>query len=54
MVKEIVKDTNVLTQKSEKVELNEAIEIVIDLLDTANHHADHCGFCFSLGCNKWI
>ena len=42
MVKEIVKDTNVLTQKSEKVELNEAIEIVIDLLDTANHHADHC------------
>ena len=42
MVKEIVKDVNVLTQKSEKVELNEAIEIVIDLLDTANHHADHC------------
>ena len=42
MVKEIVKDTNVLTQKSEKVELNEAIEIVVDLLDTANHHVDHC------------
>lgn len=42
MVKEIVKDVNVLTQKSEKVELNEAIEIVVDLLDTANHHVDHC------------
>lgn len=42
MVKEIVKDVNVLTQKSEKVELNEAIEIVVDLLDTANYHVDHC------------
>lgn len=42
MVKEIVKDVNVLTQKSEKVELNEAIEIVVDLLDTANQHVDHC------------
>jgi peptide deformylase len=42
MVKEIVKDVNVLTQKSEKVELNEAVEIVVDLLDTANQHVDHC------------
>ena len=42
MVREIVKDTNILTQKSEKVELEEAQEIAIDLIDTANHHVKNC------------
>lgn len=42
MIKEIIKDINVLTQKSEKVELDEAIEIVVDLIDTAIHHIDRC------------
>lgn len=42
MVKEIVKDINVLTQKSEKVDLFDARDIVIDLIDTAVHHIDHC------------
>lgn len=42
MIKDIVKDTNILTQKSEKVKIEEAKEIITDLLDTANFHADHC------------
>ena len=42
MVKEIVKDENFLTKKSEIVEITEAQEIITDLLDTAKHHIDHC------------
>ena len=42
MVKEIVKDENILTQKSEQVSIEEAQEIITDLLDTANHHIDNC------------
>lgn len=42
MIKEIVKDTEFLTQKSEQVSLEEAQEIITDLLDTANHHIDNC------------
>lgn len=42
MIKEIVKDVDVLTQKSEKVKIEEAKEIITDLLDTADFHADHC------------
>ena len=42
MVREIIKDENILTQKSEKVELAEAKEIVSDLLDTAKAHIDNC------------
>jgi peptide deformylase len=42
MIKEIVKDTEFLTQKSETVTVEEAQEIITDLLDTAHHHIDHC------------
>ncbi len=42
MIKEIVKDTEFLTQKSETVSVEEAQEIVTDLLDTASHHIDNC------------
>ena len=42
MVREIIKDENSLTQKSERVELAEAKEIISDLLDTAKAHIDNC------------
>ena len=42
MIKEIVKDENFLTQKSEQVTFEEAQEIITDLLDTASHHIDDC------------
>ena len=42
MIKDIVKDTDILTQKSEQVSVEEAQEIITDLLDTANHHIDDC------------
>lgn len=42
MIKEIVKDENILTQKSERVEFEEAKEIIADLLDTAKAHMDVC------------
>lgn len=42
MIKEIVKDESILTQQSEKVEIEEAQEIITDLLDTAHHHIDNC------------
>jgi peptide deformylase len=42
MVKEIVKDEEVLTQKSEPVSVEEAQEIITDLLDTAQAHIGEC------------
>lgn len=42
MIREIVKDINVLTQKSEPVDLDEAKEIIVDLFDTAIEHQDNC------------
>ena len=42
MIKDIVKDETILTQKSEQVSVEEAQEIVTDLLDTAYHHIDEC------------
>ena len=42
MVKEIIKDENILTQKSDRVGLEEAKEIISDLLDTAKAHMDNC------------
>ena len=42
MIKEIVKDEKILTQQSEKVEMEEAQEIITDLLDTANYYLDNC------------
>ena len=42
MVKEIIKDETILTQKSEQASVEEAQEIITDLLDTAYHHIDNC------------
>ena len=42
MIKEIVKDETILTQKSETLSVEEAQEIIVDLLDTANEHIDEC------------
>jgi peptide deformylase len=42
MIKEIIKDEEFLTQKSEAVTFEEAQEIITDLLDTAYHHIDGC------------
>jgi peptide deformylase len=42
MIREIIKDENILTQKSERVELVEAKEIISDLLDTAKAHINNC------------
>lgn len=56
MIKEIVKDTEFLTQKSEQVNLEEAQEIITDLLDTANHHIDNCAGLAApqIGINKRV
>lgn len=56
MIKEIVKDTEFLTQKSEQVSLEEAQEIITDLLDTANHHIDNCAGLAApqIGINKRV
>lgn len=42
MVREIVKDEEFLTRKSETVSVEEAQEIITDLLDTANAHSIEC------------
>ena len=42
MVKEIVKDVNVLQQKSEEFIFGEDDHIIDDLIDTANAHRDNC------------
>lgn len=56
MIKEIVKDTNILTQKSEAVTFEEAQEIITDLLDTAYHHIDTCAGLAApqIGVNKRV
>ena len=42
MVKEIIKDTDILSQKSEKVQKNEDISgLAQDLIDTANYHKEN-------------
>ena len=42
MIKDIVKDIDILTQKSEPVSIEEVQEVITDLLDTANYHIDEC------------
>ena len=42
MIKEIVKDTEFLSKKSEKFILGEDDYIIQDMLDTANAHKDDC------------
>jgi peptide deformylase len=56
MIREIVKDTEFLTQKSEPVSVEEAQEIITDLLDTANEHIDNCAGLAApqIGVNKRV
>ena len=42
MVKEIVKDLDILAKKSEEFILGEDDDLIIDMIDTANAHADRC------------
>ena len=43
MVKEIIKDTNILTQKSERFDFNvDNVNVIQDLIDTANANIDRC------------
>ena len=42
MTKDIVKDINVLHQKSEQFVFGEDDAVILDLLDTANAHASNC------------
>lgn len=56
MIKEIVKDEEILTQKSEQATVEEAQEIITDLLDTAYHHIDTCAGLAApqIGVNKRV
>lgn len=42
MVREIVKDTEILTQKSERFVIGQDEHLIKDMLDTANAHKDRC------------
>ena len=42
MVKQIVKDEKILTQKSEKFIFGEDDYLIDDMIDTANAHIEHC------------
>jgi peptide deformylase len=56
MIKEIVKDEEILTKKSEQVSFEEAQEIITDLLDTAKAHFDDCAGLAApqIGINKRV
>ncbi len=56
MIKEIVKDEEILTKKSEQVTFEEAQEIITDLLDTARAHIDECAGLAApqIGVNKRV
>lgn len=42
MIKEIIKDENILTQRSEKFILGKDNHIIDDMIDTANAHKENC------------
>lgn len=42
MIREIVRDTNILQQVSKKIKPKEANQIIQDLIDTAEEHRDKC------------
>lgn len=56
MIKDIVKDTKILTQKSERFEFGKDDYLIRDMLDTAEYHKDHClGLaCIQIGVPKNI
>lgn len=56
MVREIVKDTAILTQKSERFVIGQDEHLIKDMLDTANAHKDRCvGLaCIQIGVAKRV
>ena len=56
MIKEIVKDENILKQKSEQFVLGEDDYLIQDMLDTANAHKDNCAglACVQIGIPKRV
>ena len=56
MIKDIVKDTEILSQKSERFEFGKDDYLIQDMLDTAEHHKEHCvGLaCIQIGVPKRI
>lgn len=56
MIKEIVKDEKILTQKSERFEFGKDDYLIQDMIDTAEHHKEHCvGLaCIQIGIPKRI
>ena len=56
MVKEIVKDENILKQKSEMFVMGEDNYLITDMIDTANAHKDNCAglACIQIGVAKRV
>ena len=56
MVKEIVKDLEVLQQKSERFEFGKDEYLIQDMIDTAEHHKERCiGLaCIQIGTPKKV
>ena len=56
MIKDIIKDVNVLTQQSEPFIFGEDDYLIQDLLDTANEHKENCAglACIQIGVPKRV
>lgn len=56
MVKEIVKDTAILTQKSERFIIGQDEHLIQDMIDTATEHKDRCvgPACIQIGVPKRV
>lgn len=56
MIKDIVKDTEILSQKSERFEFGKDDYLIQDMIDTAEHHKEHCvGLaCIQIGVPKRV
>lgn len=56
MVKEIIKDTQILQQKSEEFKFGEDDYLITDLIDTANANIEHCAglACIQIGTAKKV
>ena len=56
MVREIVKDTKILTQKSERFIIGQDDHLIKDMLDTADAHNDICAglACIQIGVPKRV
>lgn len=56
MVREIVKDTEILTQKSERFVIGQDEHLIKDMLDTANAHKNRCAglACIQIGVPKRV